>query len=566
MYKLSGFIPADLKIASVAALAPYFDDLLARPLDSVAAVEEAIKHLSEIWLVFAEQKARSYVAMTCHTDDSVLAAHYELLAAVIAPDVETATDQIQRRIAASPFFEKLPQPRYGPLQRVIRRTIELFRSENTPIQANLARLTTDYEQIAGALTAKVGGKELTLPQAAALLESTDREVRREAWMAIRTARLAVKPRLDTLFDEMLHLRHRMAVNAGYADFRDYQHDLLLRFDYTPLDVEAFHVAVEDHVLPLASAIAAQHAAKLGFEKDYRPWDVAAPLPGEEPLRPFVTERELLDKGIRVFERLRPDFAANLRAMDAAGLLDLASRRHKAPGGYNYNFEVTGMPFIFMNAAGTHDDMVTLMHEGGHAMQTFLTSDEPLLRYRDVPSETAETASMGMELLSSRYWDEFYQGADLKRAVREHRESIISFFPWCVTVDAFQHWIYQNPSHDAAARDVAFDRIYAGNTPAIIRWDGLEDFRIKEWQRQLHIFTLPFYYIEYGIAQLGALQVYRGFLKNPQAGLDRYIRGLSLGASRSLPEVWREMGIRFDFSAAMVQEMMALIKSELTDIQ
>ncbi|MFQ6609557.1 MAG: M3 family metallopeptidase, partial [Fidelibacterota bacterium] len=299
--------------------------------------------------------------------------------------------------------------------------------------------------------------------------------------------------------------------------------------------------------------------------DFRPWDTGGEPKGQSRLKPFSKGDELKNSAISIFEKLDPNFSKNLKLMDANNLFDLDSRKGKAPGGYNYPLEVTGMPFIFMNAAGTQRDVVTMMHEGGHAMHTFLTNDEPLIFYRDTPAEMAETASMSMELMTSPLWNKFYNEEDHLRARKEHLEGIITFFPWCAIVDAFQHWVYLNPAHSADERSDYFIELSNRFSTGLVNWDGYEHFHRIGWQRQGHIFSSPFYYIEYGIAQLGALQVYRNFIRDPNAGLNGYIQGLKLGSQKSLPHVWDAMGIKFDFSAERICSLMEFVQSELDSL-
>lgn len=554
----SGFISKKLVINKWDDLRPYFADMLSRRINSTAALKELILHLSEVFSVYAEAKARAYVAMTCDTGNSDHVKRHDLLASEIAAHVEIMVDGVTRKIVSSPYFDKLPGNRFRQLKKILRHQLSLFCEENVALNSKVNLLVSRYEQMAGALTVVVRGEEITMPEARQKLESKDRSLRRDVYEAVAAKRLGVKKDFDDLYDEMVAVRHQIALNAGYRNFRDYQHDYLKRFDYKPGDTLAFHRAVEKSVVPLAGKIQQEHARKLGLENDYRPWDVFATPENEEPLKPFEDVDSLLNKAERVFSRLHPDFSEQLKKLRANSLLDLASRKNKAPGGYNYALEVTGMPFIFMNAAGMHDDMVTLMHECGHAFQTFLTNQEKLVVYRDLPSETAETASMGMELISSVAWDEFYAPADLDRARKDHREGIVSFFPWCMTVDAFQHGIYLHPEFSPSDRDTFFDATFCRFDPGVIDWSGFEAVRRNDWQKQLHIFTLPFYYIEYGIAQLGALQVYRNFINDRKRGIDLYRRGLALGASRPIPEVWRQMGISFDFGEKMLRELVEFI--------
>ena len=567
MYQPSNFIPTDLKIDSWADLKPYFDTLIQTEINDSEALADLIVHYSETLSVFHEQDAWSYINMSRATANQEYLDRHELFATKITPELEVAANTVEKMIVNHPAFGDLPDERFGQLKKKLKRELELFRDENVELSAEISKLSTKYDQLTGGLTVTLDGEEMPMPKASVRLQSSDRARRKEAWLAISDKRYSVKQEADQIYDDMLKLRVKTAKNADYSNFRDFSHDRLQRFDYSPQDAIDFQNAIEEHIVPLARKIAETHRNKLGLEKDdYRPWDLAGEPVGQEALKPFKTGAELLTRAIDIFSEIHPQFGKNLEAMKAADLFDLESRKGKAPGGYNYGLETTGMPFIFMNAAGTHRDVVTMCHEGGHAMHTFLTNNESLIHYRDTPSEMAETASMSMELLTAERWNKFYNPQDHLRARREHLEDIISFFPWCATVDAFQHWVYLHPDHTTEERDAYFDELNGRFTSGLVNWEGYEHFRRNGWQRQLHIFGIPFYYVEYGIAQLGALQVYRLFKQDPEAALEGYIKGLSLGSSRPLPEVWEAMGIKFDFSAATLKELVEFVQQELNDLQ
>ena len=562
MYQPSNFIPKGTKINSWDDLKPHFDVLINREVSSQDDLETLITHYSELISVFAEDYAWSYINMSCHTENDDYVKTYENFASVIEPEFSKSANALTKKITSHPQFSELDSTRFGQLSKLFTRELEMFRDENVPLNAELSTLSSQYDQVAGGLTANIDGEDLPMPMAGTRLLSADREVRKNTWIAMQESRYAKKEEFDTLYSDMVKLRHKVAINAGYENFRDYQHDNLHRFDYTPADAEAFHDAVETCVKPLALSIHKKHCEKIGLDlSDYRPWDGSGEPEGQTPLKPFDGAEELTAIAIDIFSILKPEFGENLKAMDNSNLFDLDSRKGKSPGGYNYPLEVTGMPFIFMNAAGTQRDVTTMMHEGGHAMHTFLCNEEPLVQYRETPSEMAETASMSMELMTSPYWDKFYNKEDHIRARREHLEGIITFFPWCATVDAMQHWVYLNPEHTTAERDSHFVQL-TKRFGTCVNWDSYEHYQRNGWQRQGHIFGVPFYYIEYGIAQLGALQVYRNFVKNNDTGLDGYIKGLKMGNSKPIPEVWENMGIKFDFSADTIKELMEFVQEEL----
>jgi oligoendopeptidase F len=366
--------------------------------------------------------------------------------------------------------------------------------------------------------------------------------------------------LDEVFDAMIGLRDRIAHNADLADFRDYQFKAYERFDYTPADCFAFHDAIEKVVVPATRQAQRRRQAVMKLDV-LRPWDLAVDPHGRGPLKPFATSAELMEKCGRVFNRLDAELGGEFAEMVRAGWLDLDSRKGKAPGGYQATFEEARRPFIFMNAVGLHRDVDTLLHEGGHAFHTIACRDEPLISYRHSGMEMAEVASMGMELLTSDLLDEFYAPADLARARREKLEGVLSLFPWIAIIDAFQHWLYANPAHDRQARTAQWSALvnrFGGSED----WSGFQATRESLWQRQLHLFEVPFYYIEYGIAQIGALQLWRNFRADPAVALRRYREALALGGSQSLPKLWAAAGLNFDFSAATLGPLIELVQSEL----
>jgi len=558
------FLAEDFRITTWEALQPYFEALLQRPLDSAEALRQWLADLSELEAVINEDASWRQINMTRDTTDPELEAAFNYFVLEIDPKIKPYAFQLNRKLIACPFTEELDKAVYFPYLRSVKNAIGLYREENVPVQAELGVLAQQYGVIAGRMTVEIGSSEYTLQQAARFLQSPDRALREEVFAKISARRLQDTEALDELFDKLLERRQQVARNAGFDNYRDYKFRELGRFDYTPEDCFAFHEAVRAHILPLHSMLVESRAVRLGVDV-MRPWDTDAEPPTVRPLEPFHTSEELIAKSIEVFRRTRPFFAGCLETMRTMGRLDLDSRKGKAPGGYNSPLAETGVPFIFMNAAGTMGDMITMMHEGGHAVHSFLSHPLPLNALKDYPMEVAELASMSMELFTMAHWDVFFPDADeLRRARLDELERVISVLPWIATIDKFQHWLYTNPGHSRAARKEAWVRILDEFSTGLVRWDGYEDYRAHLWQKQLHLFEVPFYYIEYGIAQLGAMAMWRQYLADGEQALDNYMRALSLGYTKTLRELYAAAGIRFDFSAAYIRELGGFVKEQLEE--
>jgi oligoendopeptidase F len=409
------------------------------------------------------------------------------------------------------------------------------------------------------------GKEITMQKAASYLKDTDRKLREEMFYKMKERRAREEDGLNELFNKLTKLRHQVAVNAGYKNYRDYKFDELGRFDYTVEDCYAFHDSISSEIVPIIAKIDRERREALGLDS-LKPWDTEVDITGKPPLRPVSSGEELTQKTIECFTRIRPYYGECIAVMREMGQLDLDSRIGKAPGGYNYPLYETGVPFIFMNSVGSHRDLVTMVHEGGHAIHSFVTRDLELTDFKRTPSEVAELASMAMELISMEHWHVFFPDAgDLKRARKEQLEKVLRTLPWIGAVDKFQHWIYENPQHTTEERNDAWIRIIRQFGSPEVDWTGNEDSQRRMWQGQLHIFEIPFYYIEYGMAQLGAIAVWRNYKRNPQQALDGYEAALKLGYTKSIPEIYSAAGIKFDFSAQYVKELADFVKEELGKI-
>lgn len=560
------FIPADFNLTDWDKLSPYFSQLLERNIESVADLEQWLKDSSELEAVISEDVCWRQIRMTCDTENKEYEAAFNYFYTDIAPHMQPIADKLHRKLIDCPYTSELDKPTYFTYLRSVKKSIELFREENIPLFSELNVMQQQFGQIAGKMTVNVQDKEYTLQQAAKFLESSDRTVREEVYKKVQERRYQDRDALSHLFDQLVSKRHQVAQNAGFADYRDYKFRELGRFDYTPKDCYNFHASIREHVVPLVKIIYEAQQKAIGVDQ-LRPWDLEAEPEGVKPLRPFQSGEELIDKTIAVFQKLHPFFADCLIKMREMKRFDLDSRKGKAPGGYNMPLAETGAPFIFMNAAGTMDDVTTMVHEGGHAIHSFLTHPLELTGFKEYGAEIAEVASMAMELFSMEYWDLFFEDKDeLRRAKFKQLERVLTILPWIARIDAFQHWLYEHPQHTQEERGAYWTQLAEQYSTGLIDYSGLEKYRPYEWQRQLHLFEVPFYYIEYGIAQLGAIGLWMQFKQNPQQALDNYMKALSLGGTRTLPELYEAAGLKFDFSPEHIKTLMAFVKREMDQLE
>ena len=555
------YIPEILNIDWI-SLEPIFNELLSRNISSVAELEKWLVDRSEIEAALEEDFAWRYIRMTCDTADETLLKDFQFFATEIEPKIAPINNQLNKKFVDSPYSEKLDKERYFVYTRGIKKALELFQEKNIPLMTQIQVEQQKYQGITGSMSVKLGEKEYTLEQAAVFLKDTDRKVRQNAWEAITARRLEDKDKLDELFNSLLKLRHQVALNAGFENFRDYMFQSLGRFDYTPTDCYKFHEAIEKEIVPILRNQAESRRKALGL-LELKPWDMEVDVSGKPALKPFKNGEELIEKSIKCFHGLSPYIGQRLEIMKANGLFDVDSRKGKAPGGYNYPLAESGAPFIFMNSAGTFRDLTTMVHEGGHAIHTFITSDLELNDFKHTPSEVAELASMSMELISMDHWDVYFDNPEeLKRAKKDQLKDVLKTLPWVAVVDQFQHWIYTNPEHTSEQRAQAWKNIFEPFGNNFADWSE-HSFALENlWQKQLHIFEVPFYYIEYGIAQLGAIAVWKNYKNDPETGLSKYLDALKLGYTKTIKEIYETAGIEFNFSATYVKELADFIKSEL----
>ena len=559
------FVPQHIDFSDFEQIEPLYRALLERPTESTAELERWLLDFSELTAAVDEYGARRYIDKSCHTDDAEIEARFMQFVEQVEPQTKPLYFALQQKFLASPAVSLLNEKRYGVLIRKWRTDVELFRPENVPLETEITRLNNEYDKISGAMMVPFDGQERTMQQMARYAERIDRDVRENAWKTTTHRRLQDREATDAIFDQQMVLRAKIAANANLSDYRAFAWKSYKRFDYTPEQCLQFADAIASTCVPLVKQLDAQRRRDLGLDS-LRPWDGSVDPLNRPPLEPFQqgATNEFIDKTKAIFERMSPELAAEFETLRTHENLDLESRKGKQPGGYQSSLEESKQPFIFMNAAGLQRDVETLLHEGGHAFHALAVVDEPLVFLRSPPMEFAEVASMSMELLGGEHFDVFYSEAEANRARRTLFEGIIRFFPWMATIDSFQHWLYQNPSHTREERTAEWLRIvnrFGGN----VDWTGFEAARESSWQRQLHLFHAPFYYIEYGIAQLGALQLWLKAKEDPRRALANYRAALKLGGTKSLPELFAAAGIRFDFSEKTLRPLMQALGEELAGL-
>ncbi|MBI2720651.1 MAG: M3 family oligoendopeptidase [Bacteroidetes bacterium] len=559
------FVKPEFKITTWELLKPYFDNLLSRPLDSTPLLEQWLKDSSELGSVISEDMAWRYIKMTCDTNSEELRNSFNDFIQNIEPHISPISNQLNKKLIACPHTSNLTKQGYDIYLRSVKNSIDLFREENIPLNTQLQELEQQFGAISGEQSITYNGEKMTLQKASVYLKDLNRNVREEVYYKIMERRAEDETSLNELFSKLINIRHQVALNTGFKNYRDYKHRALGRFDYSVQDCLNFHESVKQHVLPLIKAHEEKRKLKLKIN-DYRPWDTSVDEEGKAPLKPFATAAELVQKTIICFSKIDPYFGNCIEIMDRMRRLDLESRIGKSPGGYQYPLYETDVPFIFMNAVGLHRDLVTMVHEGGHAIHSFLNKDLELVEFKSPPSEVAELASMSMELISMEHWNVFFSDEDeLKRAKRQQLEGVMDALPWIAAIDKFQHMLYQKPNHTTEERYEIWTGLMKDFGSEVINYKGLEEFVKRKWQIQLHLFEVPFYYIEYGFAQLGAIAMWRQYKQDPKKAIDNYKKALGLGYTKSIPQIYEAAGIKFDFSPAYVKELMSFVKEEYEKI-
>jgi len=564
----SGFVPDNFDATIWENIEPLTNDLIERELSCSSCIEGLISDSSELAEHISETGALLYIGMTCDTESEEKRNAFLGFMSNIRPKLSEFSDALNRRIVNHSSVDELPS-RYDLMLRGMRTDVEIFRKENIPLGVRQTELVTEAQTINGAMTVEFEGEERTFPQMSKYLESNDRSKRQSAWMAMAERRMEDSERLSEIFDELISIRHQMATNSGFESYTQYMFRAMHRFDYSIEDCLEFHESVESVCMPILKKINQERCDGLGIG-ELSPWDVnekggsGPDIHGRDPLRPFETVDEMVEKLSEMFHEISNDLGGKFDKLVEMDTLDLDTRKGKAPGGYQYYLEKSRVPFIFMNAAGLQGDLETMIHEAGHAFHSLYCGHLELIDERDYPIEFAEVASMSMELLTQPWWDKFYESEEADRARRTHLEGVVFLLPWIATIDSFQHWIYANPGHSREERAEVWLSI-RDKFGSDMDWTGHTDFRELSWQQQGHLFGVPFYYIEYGIAQLGSLQLWKTQMSDPQKALDDYANAMSLGNTRTLPELFSAADLELGFNEGHFMSLMGTVESALSEL-
>ena len=562
------YVNDDFDPSSWKEVEAYTEELLNRKISCSKCLEGIIRDASELSEHISEKGALLYIGMTCDTENEEKKGAFLDFVENVRPKLSEFSDSLNRRIVGHEAVEDLPE-RYDLMIRSMKNDVEIFRKENIPLSVEQTKLVTEAQTINGAMSVEYEGEEYTIPEMRVFLESNERSVREGAWKAVADRRLEDEGRLSEIFDQLIEIRNEMAINAGFETYTDYMFRAMERFDYTKDDCLEFHDAIEAVCVPLMREINSRRIDSLSLGS-LRPWDVnektgvGPDLEGRAPLKPFADVNEMVSKLSRLFHRMSTDLGEKFDMLVEMDTLDLDTRKGKAPGGYQYYLQKSRVPFIFMNAAGLQGDLETMIHEAGHAFHSIYCGHLELIGERSYPIEFAEVASMSMELMTQNEWGEFYNDEEANRARIGHLEGIIFLLPWIATIDSFQHWIYSNPGHTRDERKNVWNSIrdrFGSN----MEWGDYQGHRDTSWQQQGHLFGVPFYYVEYGIAQLGALQLWRTQRKDSVKALSDYSNAMALGNTKTLPELFSAADIELGFGEEHLGSLISEVRMAMAEL-
>ncbi len=553
------YISPDFSAKDKDGLIAAYGKLLSYPISTEKEFLQFIEFWSEFACVIDEAGSLAYVKMTCDTKSKEADDEYLHLVQNIFPVCHEYEDKVKKKFLGSEFLNTIDQSYYGLFIKQTKSEDEIYRKENIDLFTKDSVLCQNYQKITGAWMVDFDGKRQTTQQIMVYQENPDRSIRESAYRARVAVHMEDVSKLEDLYDEMLAVRKQIAINAGFKNYRDYKFVANARFDYTPEDCLRFHSAIEESLVPLLSEWNKEKCNKLDISS-LRPWDLYVDPDSKGIIKAFDTEEEFCDKVQKIFEDVHPKTGEYFRFMRENKLLDLSSREGKAPGGYMTELSERRVPFIFMNAVGTKRDVDTLLHEGGHSIHAFQAREQLLKGYRSSPLEFAEVASMSMELLGRPFFNYVYKSEDIERVKKEQLVKIVEFFPFMSMIDSFQHWVYTTEDNGRDARGKKWQELNRKFQP-YLDMSGMDEIEKTRWQYP-HVYTVPFYYIEYGIAQIGALQVWKNSLKNPKKAVDDYLSGLALGGSKPLPELFKAANISFAMDKNTLSELVSIIKEQV----
>lgn len=559
------YFPAGLRFDQKDTVIQVLNGLLEQTIESPDDLKQYLRKYCEFYRIYVENYAWKYIRKTTQADNPDHQQEFNRFYNQVVSEVDKYEDKLNRKFYESSYRNQLDHKYFAQMNRIISNQIELFREDNIPLSVEDNEVHSQYDVKMSQIKVPFRGEELTIQQTGKFFLESDRETRKQAWLARSDALENEKKFFHELMDKLIRIRNRKAHNAGFSNFRDYQHLALNRFDYTPEDIYEFHESVEKEVMPFIDERYRMRKQKLGIEK-LRPYDLQVNIFGEK-LVPFQNVSELIDNGIRALGNVNPEFGKHLEMMRNSGFLDLDNRPGKAPGGYNFPLEEHGTSFIFMNAIGVQRDIETLFHEAGHALHHANMKNIPYHIYLHPSSEIAELASMSIELLSNDQWVLYYpDSSQFKQARVTHLESAIMLLPMVMQIDGFQHWLYLNPDHSHKEREDKYLEIFSRyHQHTCLNWEGLERHIKNRWMIPGHPFSNPFYYIEYAISQLGALAIYRNYKLDPDKALNDFERFTGLGYSRSLKEIYQAAGIEFSFSGDYIRSLVEFVRLELEEL-
>ncbi len=560
------FLKTDFSCSSWDNIKTYFQELLDREINSGEELEQWILDWSELEAACVEDNRWRYIKMSVNSDDKEAAERFQYFIKEITPKLTSVGHELIIKLLDSPFLSSMDKQKYFVYLRELRKEREIFNKENIQINVDIRMRSQVFGEASSKMSIEHEGEELTIQQSSKLLDKKDREIRKSVYNKIANCRLEHMDTFDQIFSDIVAMRHQMALNAGFKNYRDLRFAELKRFDYTPVDCFQFHNSIASEIMPIAEELALERKNKLGVEK-LHPWDLSIDVTGDKPIKAYNGEADMINKSIECLAATHPYFGKCLNMMKEMGRLDLYTRKGKRPGGYNMSLPESGVPFIFMNSADTVKDVRVMMHECGHAVHAFLVNELPVVRFKSTPAEVAELAAMTMELLTMDQWHLLIENKeDLRRAKLFQLTNLLELLPWIATIDKFQQWVYTTPGHSVEERDIAWLEIFNEFTPSCLDWTGVEQYKTKQWQKQLHLYEFPFYYIEYGFAQLGAIAIWRNYCENPTETIDNYVNALKLGYTKPIGEIYETAGIRFDFSSEYIKTLAAFVKMKIDELR